>query len=142
MHLIGSGPSWPDVLAAITDDSERRDCLLMLADELRSDHGAALLRELATRPGGLCPEDLCARNEPDRWDWNSCNKPERFHHIPPQVIDRMSRTINEHGDDVGPWYRCYFSLSSCWQALLTALDTLDVPVEVSSTLTTATQGPS
>ncbi len=119
---------WADVLAKIADDSERRDCLLILADSMRSELGAQVLRELANRDQKLFPEVL--GDDPpwrERFDWNQLwedNSDDKLPEtrLPKKVIDRMKKTTHPSRDHYPVHYRPYGSKYDAWLALLETLD--------------------
>lgn len=110
---------WAEVLSGIADAGERRDCLLVLADDLRNETGAEVLRGLARRDDGLSPEDMW-----DRWDWNAADVGFGGNILPEELIIGMASTRNDAGE-FPPRYRVYYELDRCWLALLEALDSYE-----------------
>lgn len=86
---------WSAVLADASDD-ERRDALLMLADEdWLSEEGAAFLRTAARREAGLCPGEAGGRSY---WfDEAASNEAawRRDHEVPSWVVCAVGRVDPE-----------------------------------------------
>lgn len=113
---------WADVLSRIDSDGERRDCLLMLADELESECGATLLRELATRPVGLSPERMTST-----YDWNPIGKTwDKFRppsaNVPLSLLKKMPKGTYGPLSEARQYLSYARPQSTAWLALLETLN--------------------
>lgn len=118
------------VLAGLGTAEERRDFLLMVADEL-PEPGAGELRELARREQCVEVEHLSDDLTPTRSDWNTLcpdtdpNESIYSSKLPQRWIEAMPLTPYPHDALNHPTtYRIYKTPKEAWAALLRAVEVL------------------
>lgn len=110
------------VLASLETPEERRDFLLMIADEL-PEPGAAELRTLVRRASVL-PEPR-PFDRKDRYDWNHERYDVYGSAVPYGIFSSLPPGHANSQGHMPVGYRVYHSLHEAWAALLRAVEVME-----------------
>lgn len=113
---------WPAILADITDDTERQQCLMMLADEL-SDEGRQLIKERPHLHPVWAQDEQCWFWTSDDW-WRIVEAYEDTYNrvaypaiLPEQIVSRITPDP-EASPQLPPWDKAFITKADAWKALL------------------------